>query len=485
MLKQKARLAVLWSSGDIVIKNGINFGVTILLARLLTPTEFGTVALLAIFTGIAGSFVDAGFSSALVQKKVTNITEESTVLWFNLILGTIAMAILWITGPLIAAFYELPVLSPLIRVMAVNIIISALASVPNAILIKKLNFRLLTKINAISIIISSVIAVLMAWYGFGVWSLAAQMLSLSLASTILTWHLSTWRPSGVFSFPALKQLFGFGGYLFASSLLNIIFVNSYTIVIGRYFRVADLGHYQRATGLSDSLSSLLSTVVGRVSFPLFSSIANDKDRLHRAAKLSVRATMLFNVPAMLGLFVVAESAVLTLYGDPWRQAVPYLKILAIAGLFLPMHSINLNLLLAQGYSKEHFYLEMTKKIAGIAFLIVGAWYGGVIGVAWATLALSIISFYINSYFTLKNIGYGFVGQLQDVLPILAVGLLMILSVFLVGYQLPEHSPLILVVKIATGVFVYYVLVKFLKLSAFTQTMDLLRKVNSRDEMGEV
>lgn len=475
MLKQKARLAVFWSSGDIIIKNGMNFGCGILLARLLSPVEFGTVALLSLFTGIAGAFVDAGFSSALIQKKDTSTTEESTVFWFNLALGILAGLILWLLSPIIASFYHLPVLIPLVGLMAINITLSALASVQNALLLKRLDFRMLTQINAAAIISSSFIAIWLAWAGFGIWALVAQTLSMTLVTTALLWWFSKWRPVRKFSFTALRKLFGFGGYLFASTLLNNIFVNSYSVIIGRFYKIADLGHYQRATGLSDSVSSLLSTVVARVSYPLFSSIANDKERLRRGAQMSLRGTMLFNAPAMLGLFVAADNLVLTLYGVGWRSAVPYLQILAIAGLFMPLHSINLNLLLSQGYSRQYFYLEIAKKIVGIVCLLIGAWNAGVIGVAWATLLINTIGLVINTYFTKKHIGYGLFSQLKDILPIIILALLMILIVYWVGLQF-ETQPLIgLTLQIISGMVIYLALIKVFNISAFTETIGLLHK----------
>lgn len=477
MLKQKARLAVFWSSGDVIIKNGINFGVTILLARLLSPVEFGTIALLSLFTGIAGAFVDAGFSSALVQKQDTNITDESTVFWFNIAVGIIAGLILWLLAPIIARFYHLPVLIPLVGLMAINITLSALASVQNALLMKRLDFRMLTQINATAMIISSGIAVWLAWAGFGIWALAAQTLSLSIVTTTLLWARSEWHPDRKFSFAALRKLFGFGGYLFASTLLHNVFANSYTVIIGRFFKVADLGHYQRASGLSDSVSSLLSMVVARVSFPVFSSIANDRERLRRGVQMSLRGTMLFNAPAMMGLFIAADSLVLTLYGEAWRPAVPYLQILAIAGLFMPLHSINLSLLLAQGYSRQYFYLEIAKKVMGIVCLIICAWYAGVIGVAWATLLINTIGMAINAYFTEKHIGYGLFKQLKDVFPIIALALLMMLIVHWVGLQFVAKPQLCLTLQFISGIVSYIALIKAFNITAFTETLRLLRKAS--------
>lgn len=475
MLQEKAKHAIIWSTGDIIIKNGLNFAVTIILARLLSPIEFGIIALLSLFTGIASAFVDAGFSSALVQKKDTNITDESTVFWFNLSLGIIAGLILWLLASTIAKFYHLPVLIPLVKLMAINITLSSLASVQNSLLIKRLDFRKLMQINAVAMIISSGIAVWLAWGGFGIWALAAQTLSMSTVTTAMLWVLSKWRPARKFTFSALRELFGFGGYLFASTLLHNIFVNSYTVIIGRFFKVVDLGNYQRATGLSESVSSLINTVVARVSFPLFSSISNDKERMCRGAQMSLRGTMLFNAPAMMGIFVAAESLVITLYGEAWRPAVPYLQILSIAGLFMPLHSINLNILLAQGYSRQYFYLEITKKIVGIIFLVTGAWYAGVIGVAWATLLINILSIIINTYFTKKHIGYGLFSQMKDISPIFILSILMVFVVYLVGLKFIGQPQLCLTLQIIMGIASYVTLLMVFNLTAYSETLRLLRK----------
>ncbi len=474
MLRVKARSAALWSSGDVLIKNGLNFVVTIVLARLLTPQEFGTVALLALFSGIAGPFIDAGFSAALVQKQDVTHIDESTVFWFNLGAGSACAVTLFLFAPGIAGFYKLPVLEPLVWMVAANIIVTALSSVQMALMTKRLDFRTLMRVNTLGIVCSAVVAISMAWAGFGVWALAWQVTVLSGVTTALAWFFSPWRPTWCFSIQSLQILFGFGGYLSASTLLHNLYTNAYTVIIGRFFMVTELGLYQRAMGLSDSFSSLLSTVVGRVSFPVFATIADDPERMKRGARLSLQGSMLFNAPAMVGLCVVAEPLILTLYGEAWRPATPYLQILAIAGLFMPVHSINLNLLLAQGHSRQYFALEIAKKILGLISLLAGAYYAGVIGVAWATLAIAFLSMLVNALYTERHIGYGLVAQIRDIIPTLLTAATMGGVVYIVQLFLPTTPTQALFIQLLMGIISFTFLAYVFRLAAFHQTWKLLR-----------
>ena len=247
-LKTKALSATLWSGADILMRQGLQFGISIALARLLSPEEFGTIALLYLFTGIASAFVDSGFSSALIQRQDITHTDESTVFWFNLAIGALVAISLWAAAPLIARFFVLPVLLPLTGLLALNIFLSALGSIHGTLLTKHLNFRVQMKIGAFSSLISGAIAITMAYYGYGVWALAAQTLAATILTTLLLWCLSPWRPALVFSKRSVRELFGFGGYMLASGLLDIIYNRAYTLLIGHFFGVKKLGFYNRADG---------------------------------------------------------------------------------------------------------------------------------------------------------------------------------------------------------------------------------------------
>ena len=474
MVIEKTKTAVLWSMVDAIIRQGGNFCISIILAHLLMPSDFGTLALLSIFFGVAAGLADAGFSEALVQKKNINIIEESTIFWFNCGFGALCSVILWSLSTVISEFYRSPILVSLTEIMAINIFIVSSSSVQNALLRKKMDFRRLTIINITSMIISSSVAVAMAWNDFGVWALVGKTLTSSIVTSTMLGALTGWRPEWQFSFNALRSLFGFGGYIFASSLLHNIFINSYSVVIGRFFPVANLGYYQLANGLSDSLSSLLNSVVSRVSFPLLSNMANDAIDVRRSAGIILRGTMLIHMPAMVGLSLIADNLVLTLYGEKWLFAIPYLQILAIAGLFLPINSINLIVLLSFGNAKKYFYLEILKKCNGIFCLLFGAFYWGVLGVAWATLILNIINAFIDSYFTKKLIGYGLIDQINDILPIAFICSLMALVVHFVETIITTHPDFTLFLQVIIGITCYFLLLIYFNLNAYAETLKLAK-----------
>ena len=474
MLVAKAKSAVLWSGADIFLKNGLQFGVSIALARLLSPEEFGTVALLYFFLGIGGAFVDSGLSSALIQKREVTSTDESTVFWFNLSVGSLVALALWAAAPAIAAFYHLPVLAPLTRVMALNIVLGALGSIHGTLLSKRLDFRTQMKISGLATVCSGTVAVAMAWNGFGVWALVAQTLTATVATTALLWAFSPWRPSWTFSLASARRLFGFGGYLLASQMLYTAYSRVYTLLIGKYFSTRELGFYERANSTQQLPASLLSVVMGRVSLPLFSEAAQDKSRLRRGMQLALRGMMLLNVPAMFGIAATAEPLLLTLFGAQWLPAVPLLRVLCLGGVFWPLHGINLSVLMAQGHSHLYFYLEIVKTALGLLFLAAGSLFG-VKGIAWGVGCYGAVGFVINAHYTQRHLGYGALAQLRDFLPIIAASIPMALGVYELGEYWHVAPGIKLVAQVVTGVTGFLLTGWLVKLAALRDAVSLLRQ----------
>lgn len=431
MLKKKAKIAVLWSGADILLRQGLQFGISIALARMLSPEDFGTIALLYLFTGIASAFVDSGFSVALIQKQDVTHTDESTVFWFNLTMGLIVALALAAAAPAIATFFDKNILVPLTWVMALNIVISALGSVHGTLLNKRLDFKAQMKIGAVTTIVSGGTAVVMAWYDYGVWALAALTLTGSLVTTILLWLFSDWRPRWVFSLDSARRLFGFGGYMLASGMLDIAYNRIYTLLIGKFYGTRELGFYNRAESTKQLPCGVLTGILSRVALPIFSAAAHDALQLRRGVQLALRVMMLLNIPMMLGLAVVAEPLVLVLFGAQWLPSVPIMQILCIGGIVWPLHVINLNVLMAQGHSHLFFRLEVVKKICGSIFLIVGAFFG-VMGIAWSQVAFGVVAFFINAHYSRNHLNYGAVDQLRDFLPTLFVSLGMAALVYWIG-----------------------------------------------------
>jgi O-antigen/teichoic acid export membrane protein len=464
MLKRRALSATLWSGADIILRQGLQFVVLIVLARLLSPSEFGTVALLALFTGLAAVFVDGGFSAALIQRNDVDHTDESTVFWFNLAAGAAAAICLWAAAPCIAGFYHVKVLLPLTEAMAANVFVGSLGAIHSTLLSKRLDFFSQMKVGCIAALISGATAILLARAGYGVWALAAQVLTMTAATTCLLWLFNPWRPAWVYRRASMRKLFGFGGYHLASSLLEMAYARLYTLFIGRYYGVRELGFYNNADSTKQLPGGFLSSVLTRVSLPMFSAAAHDAAMLQRGTQLAVRGMVLLNAPMMLGMAGAARPLVVTLFGTPWLPAVPILQVLCLAGLFWPLHVINLNVLMAQGHSRLMFRLEVAKKLLGVVLLVPGAIYG-VMGIAWSQVVFNLIAFVINAYYTGRLLGYGARAQFRDILPVFCVAALVGGGVYGVSIRWRYDTPLMLLGLILIGAAAFFAVASIARLDA--------------------
>lgn len=475
MLKKRAKKALLWSSIDFLLRQSLQFGVSIALARMVAPAEFGVIAMLALFTGIASAFVDSGLSSALVHKRTVSHADESTVFWFNCIVAVGFALLLVALAPSLALFFHEPILLPLTRVLAFDVVIRGVGSVQGTLLDKQLNFKTHTKVGAIASITSGTVAMWMAWQGFGVWALAAQMLVRSAVTTLMLWLLCAWRPQFIFSTLSARRLFRFGGYLLASALLDISYNRLYTLLIGRLYGARELAFYNQADTTKQLPVGVLTGILGRVAFPLFSAAAHDPGYLRKGVRLSLRAMMLLNAPMMCGLAAVSKPLILFLFGPRWLPASSFLQILAIAGMFWPLHVINLNVLMAQGHSHVFFRLEIAKKVIGVLLLMFGAFYGPM-GIAWSQAIFGPLAFVINARYSKKFLGYGVYDQLRDFFPLLAVSIVMAGAVYYIGSRLNGLSDgLQLGAEIAAGFFLFLALGWALRLSALRDVVDFFRK----------
>lgn len=474
MLKQRALSATVWSGTDILLRQGLQFVVAVTLARLLSPSDFGTIALLALFTGIATVFVDGGFSAALIQNQDVDHVDESTVFWFNLAIGLVVALALGIAAPAIAAFYGQPILVPLMAVMALNVFIGALGAIHRTLLTKHLNFRIQVKIGAIAAVASGVISIFMAWHGYGVWALAAQVILMTGISTSLLWLWHPWRPGWSMSGVSARKLIGFGGYHLASSLLEIVYSRLYTVLIGRFYSARALGFYNNADTTAQMPGGFLTGVLTRVALTMFSVAAEDKAKLRRGMQLSTRAMMLINVPMMLGMAAVAEPLVRTLFGERWLSAVPILRVLCLAAVLLPLHVINLNVLMAQGHSRLMFRLEVIKKLLGVLLICAGALFG-VLGIAWSQVIFSSLSFFINAHYSRRFLDYGVGAQLRDFGPVLGVGIAMAIIVYLTSITWWMESMLELFTLVILGAVLFLAAAWMLRLAALNDVAALFRR----------
>jgi teichuronic acid exporter len=474
MLKQRAAFATLWSAADVFLRQGLQLLVTIVLARLLSPEEFGTVALLSLFIGLSSVLVDSGFSSALIQKQNTTHEEESTVFWFNLAVGIFATMALCLAAPYIAAFYDKPILTNIVYATSLIIAVNASGSIHVALLTKRLDFLTQMKIGTIANSVSGVLAIFLAWQGFGIWSLVAQALSSSVLSSLLVWRLSSWRPKLQFEWASARGLFGFGGYMLTATLLDTLYSKGYSLLIGKFYGTRELGFYSQAENTKQFPANILSSILLRVAFPMLSAIANEKAKLQRATQLAIRSTMLLHIPMMLGLALVAGNFIKVMFGNQWLPAAHVLQVLCIAGIFWPLHAINVNVLLAQGHSKLILKLQIIKSILGIALLIIGARFG-IMGIAWSQVAFSFSCFLLNTHYTEIHLHYGPIQQLRDNLPVLLACIPMIIAVHILETYW-EAVPIIkLITLVSLGAALFFGISYLTGIAALKDIQDLFSK----------
>lgn len=416
-LKRKTVKGVVWSTLERFSVAGVNFIFGLILARLLMPTDYGAIAMLSIFMAIAQTFIDSGFSNALIRKPDRTETDNATAFYFNIGVGLAAYFSLYLAAPYIAQFYKTSILIPLTRIMGLNLLLNSLCVVQQALLTARIDFKTQAKISLNAAIISGLVGIGFAYAGYGVWALAIQSVLASVIRTILLWILAKWRPKAKFSKQSFRNLFGYGSKLLASGLLDTIYNNLYTIVIGKRFSVATLGVYSRADQWANFLAINVTGILQRVTFPILSSIQNEDERLRVNYCKFLRVSGFVIFPLMMGLAAIADPLTRFILTDKWADSIPLLRILCFALMFYPIHAINLNLLQVKGRSDLFLRLEIYKKILGVATLCVTIPMGitamcvGRVFTSWVALAM-------NTHYTGKLIHLGFFQQLKDYIPTL-------------------------------------------------------------------
>jgi O-antigen/teichoic acid export membrane protein len=472
-LKLKIISALIWSAIERVGQQAIYFFITIIIARLLSPSDYGLVGMLAIFMAISSSLVDSGFSAALIQKKNATYKDFSTIFYFNIFISIILFSVLFFSAPFIAKFYNQPRLISLTQFMALNLIINSFGLIQNTIIIKSIDFKTQTKISLVSSIASGAIGIFLAYEGFGVWSLAVQGLTSNLIRTVLLWFFNSWRPTLEFSISSLRGLFSFGSKLLASGLLDQIFDNIYKLVIGKLFSATSLGYYSQAKRIQEIPVTNLTQMVQRVTYPVYSTIQDDTQRLKRGYRNTIKAIIFINFPLMLGLAITAEPLVKVLLTEKWLPVVPYLQLLCIYGFLYPLSAVNLNILKVKGRSDIFFYLEIVKKaVIAIAILITYRW--GVLALVIGQVCTGIIAFFINIYYSGKLINYSIKEQLLDIFPYFSLAALMSIFMYLVGLFFLEKSLIKTVVQIFSGAGIYLGMASALRLDANKEMISILQ-----------
>lgn len=473
-LGQKTATGVFWNFLELTGRQGINVLVTLLLARFLTPGDFGLVAMLSVFFAIANALMDAGFRQALIRKKDATPVDYSTMFYTNLALGLLSYGLLFISSPSIASFYKEPRLILLTRIVGVVVLINSFQFVQIVDLTRRLDFKTQFKVTVPAGVISGIVAVVMATKGFGVWSLVAQMLISPLLITISLWTINSWRPSLAFSLTSFREMFSFGSKLFLSGVLDIVFRNVYVIVIGKLFAATVAGWYFFTTKVIEIVVGQLSGSIQKATYPALASIQDDDARLKNAYRKVIKATVYVVFPTMTFLAALAEPLFRLLLNPRWLPAVPYLQLLCVSALVYPLHVVNLNILQVKGRSDLFLYLEILKKAIIVVVILISVRFG-IYGLLLGQIATSFFAYIPNSYFSARLINYPAKEQLMDVLPTLGIALLSGAVMFLIGL-LPDSNASLLIFfsQVIVGGVSYILLSLVIKLEAQMQLWGLCK-----------
>lgn len=472
-LATKATRGMFWSLAENFGLQAVQLVISILLARLLTPEQFGLIGMLTLFMALAQSLLDSGFGSALIQKKEVTQVDLCSVFYFNLLVGVLLTALLWAAAPLISRFFDEPMLTPLTRVLALNLVINAFALAPSALLTRRMDFKALLKVSFLAAGLSGGVAIGLALQGFGVWSLAVQAVLASLLRAALLWLASRWRPSLLFSRASLAAMFSFGSRMLLSGLLDTFFTNIYQPLIGRLYSAADVGYYVRAQTLRDSAIQPTGSALGRVLFPTLSPLQQDRARMRHAVQKVLTTAAFVHFPLMIGLMAVADALLRLLLTDRWASSIPYFQLFCVIGLLYPLHVINLTVLTSTGRSDLFLRLELIKK-ASVLLAIAVTYRWGITALLYGQIATSLLAYGLNSYYSGALIGYPTRRQLHDIAPFLAMALLMGGAMAGVGAAIAPLLPRLLA-QTATGLLVYFALSWLLSRTMLSDLLTLARQ----------
>ena len=471
-LKNKTIKGVAWSGIDNVTQYGVSFVVSIVLARLLSPDDYGLIGIIAIFTAVCSTFIYAGFGSALVRKKDATDEDYNTVFFVNFITSLFLYAVIFLCSPLIADFFKREELISLTRVSALGVIVGALTLVQQTILTKRIDFRTQTKITFIASIVSGVVGIVMALVGFGVWALVYQGLVSGIVRTVLLWTYNKSFPNFRFSNMSFHELFGFGWKLMVSGLLDTVWKQLYQVVVGKFYNPATLGQYTGANGFSELFSSNLTSVVQRVTYPVLSNIQDEKERMVVAYRKIIKFTMFISSIAMFALGAVSEPLLYCLIGPKWHEAATYLPLICISASTYPIHALNLNMLQVQGRSDLFLGLEIIKKTIAVGPLFIGA-FVGIMPMLYTNLITTVIAFFLNSHYSGKMVGYSSWMQIKDVAPSYGIAIVVALSVFFLKF-LPITNWVILPLQGIIGLITFIMLCRLFHLEEFDATINMLK-----------
>ena len=442
-----------WRFAERCGAQGVAFIVQIVLARLLVPEVYGTIALVTVFTTILNVFIDSGFGSALVQKKNADDLDFSTVFYFNMVMCMALYVIMFIVAPYIARFYNDIELTPVIRVLSLTLIISGVKNVQQAYVSCTMQFKRFFFATIGGTVGAAIIGIAMAYCGFGVWALVAQQLFNATVDTLILWITVRWRPKRMFSFARLKSLFSFGWKMLASSILDTVYNDLRQMIIGKLYTTADLAQYNRGKQFPNLVVSNINSSIDSVLLPTMSKEQDDSARVKNMTRRAIKTSTYIMAPMMMGLAFIGDTLVRFVLTEKWLPSVPFMQIFCVTYMFFPVHTSNLNAIRALGRSDIFLKLEIVKKVVGLAVLLSTMWFG-VMAMAYSLLFTSVLSQIINSWPNKKLLNYGYLEQLKDILPGILLAVFMGCCIYPIQWLgLPDIVTLLIQVPLGAVIYV--------------------------------
>lgn len=420
---------MLWSAVQKFGNMGISFITNIVLARMLTPDDFGCIGMLAIFIAVSNTFVDGGFGSALIQKKEPTQKDYSTIFWWNIFISSLLYGVLYLSAPTIAEFYHIPLLSSVLRVQGVILIINSLNIIQTNQLRKQLRFKRLANVTVIAHTIAALAAIILAWRGWGVWALVAQQIIGSSVISLILWYINKWMPDFCFSKESFKQLFGFGSFILCSNLINTFCNNVQGLLIGRFFTPAIMGYYTQAHKLESLASHTFTTIIEQVSYPVLSQFQSDNNALKNVLCKLTSILVYISFPLMLILILLAEPLILFIYGEKWMTSIPYFQILCVAGMSATFHGVHYYAVASKGKSRDLFIGTIVKRILALIVLVLGMYFWQLEGLIWGFSVGAWIIAMVNAWLVAKHIKYSMWQQFKDLSSIILLSLITFLLVY--------------------------------------------------------
>jgi O-antigen/teichoic acid export membrane protein len=477
-LKSKAVSGFIWTISQQFSVQVINFAVQIVLARLLLPEAFGLIAMLQLFIAVGQILIDNGMASSLIRTQNPDQGDYSTVFIINIAVSIAVYFVLFFAAPYIAIFYHIPLLKAVLRVFILSFLIQALVGVQTTRLTKIMNFKLQMLMQIPSVVIGGAVGLILAFKHFGVWSLVYMNLTRSFVFMIQHWFYTDWRPAFIIDKEKLKYHFGFGYKLTLSGLLDVIYNNSYNIIIGKFFSATLLGYYNQADTLRMFPVNNVSTALNKITYPMFSSIQNEDIKLKMVYRKLMQQVFFWIIPIMLSLIIIAVPLFKFTIGAKWLPAVPYFQILCVSAIMYPFHIYNLNIINVKGRSDLFLRLEVIKKGLGILVIICAIFFG-IYGLLFSQIVLSFGGVYINTFYSGKMINYHLSEQLKDVWPMFALGIATAILVYYANALLlmPRGFPnFAAILIIGFGYFTVYIGASwFLKVTAIEDFVQLILK----------